>query len=172
MEYPKRKNLRLKEYDYSKVGAYFVTICTEGRKQILSEIIVDNIVGRDDPGTPNDVIRVSLTEIGKIAEKYINLIPHHYKNIVLDKYVIMPDHIHILLSLEENDRRRAESSRPTAIPQVIGALKRMIHKEIGHPIFQASFYDHIIRDEADYMVRRKYMEENPYRWAEREKGKS
>ena len=83
MTLPERKNVRLKEYDYSNPGAYFITLCTDGRKKILSDIIV----GDDAYIVP----QVKLTQYGEIVEKYIKSIPG------IDKYVIMPDHIHLII---------------------------------------------------------------------------
>jgi len=159
MNLSQRKHPRLKDYDYSDTGSYFITICTKDRQKILC-----NIVGRDDLGTPNYMIQ--LTDIGKITDTYINSIPTHYKNVSIDNYVIMPDHIHILLSV--TNERRAESSRPTTISQIIGVCKRLINKEIGENIFQTSFNDHIIRDENDYAIKWNYIENNPMKWLEQE----
>ena len=170
MELQKRKHPRLKKFDYSTTGVYFITICTKVREPILCNIFTANPVGRDDLGTPQDheisPYIVQLTKFGKITEKYINSIPQGYENVSVDKYVIMPDHIHMLLSLVK-DNRRAESSRPTDISQIIGAMKRLINKEIGENIFQTSFYDHIIRDEDDYLIKWNYIENNPAKWFER-----
>lgn len=154
MQHPTRKHPRLNNFDYSMPGAYFITICTRERQRILCDIIP---VGRDDLGTPP--YNIKLTRYGKIVNKYINLIPDNYKNVSVDKYVIMPDHIHLLLSL--TSKRCAGSSHPTDISTIIGVLKRLINKEIGKNIFQSSFNDHIIRDENDYLTRWNYIENNP-----------
>ena len=86
MEQPKRKPNRIEEYDYSQNGAYFVTLCTQDRKHTLS-----NIVGDGFP-VPKG--------IGKIAGEMICKIPQKYPSVSVDKYVIMPDHIHLLLRIE------------------------------------------------------------------------
>ena len=88
---PKRKPTRLKDYDYSTPGAYFITICVKERKQILSKIIV----GDDAHIVPPN----QLTNIGLVCDKYINNINTIYENVYLDKYVIMPNHIHLIISL-------------------------------------------------------------------------
>ena len=91
MELPKRKNIRLKDYDYSQAGAYFVTICVKERKNILSETTVGANIVR-----PNEI---RLTKYGEIVKSAINNIPKYYPNISVDNYVIMPDHIHLLLQI-------------------------------------------------------------------------
>ena len=154
MEYHKRKHPRLKDFDYSTNGVYFITICTIERQTMLCDI-----VGRDDPGTP---YIIQLTPEGKITDKYINSISTHYQNVSVDKYIIMPDHIHLLLSI--TGERRVESPRPTDISQIIGVLKRLINKDAGKNIFQTAFYDQIIRDENDYMIQWNYLENNPMKW--------
>ena len=88
MEFPKRKPTRLKEYDYSQNGAYFVTICTRGKKCILSDIIVGQGLA---PAETN------LSQYGKIAEEQLLALKKRYKTIEIDKYVIMPNHIHIII---------------------------------------------------------------------------
>ena len=80
-KFPRRKHIRLSNFDYSQKGYYFITVCTRERREILSRILIEDgvSVGRDDPGTPipNKIIS-QLTEYGKIIEKYINKISEHY----------------------------------------------------------------------------------------------
>ena len=92
MDLPKRKPTRLKNYDYSSPGAYFVTICTQNKKQILSKI---SIVGEGFCALPKN----ELTPIGSIVEKSICYIDNSYEHLKIDKYVIMPNHIHLLISI-------------------------------------------------------------------------
>ena len=91
MDLPKRKPTRLKGYDYSTPGAYFITICTQDRKELLSEIIV----GDDAHIVPQN----HLSNYGLICDKYINHINIKYENVTVDKYVIMPNHIHFIIFL-------------------------------------------------------------------------
>ena len=152
-----RKHPRLKEFDYSSNGAYFVTICTDNRRNILSRIVV----GRDAFIPPH----VELTDIGYVVEKYIGNINIGYENITVEKYVIMPNHIHLLICIHDNGGMRA--SRPT-VPSIVRSLKTMVTREIGKSVFQTSFHDHIIRDEQDYLARWEYIDENPAKWTEDE----
>jgi len=154
-EFPKRKPTRLKNFDYSENGAYFLTVCTKNRKKILSTIV--------EEGSPLP----NLLRYGEIAEELIKTIPDKYREITVD-YVIMPNHIHLLLSVRKDDGRGDPS--PT-VDTVIGWMKYHATKEInklrgttGEKVFQKSFYDHIIRNRKDYEEIYKYIHENPLRW--------
>ena len=83
-----RKKTRLQSFDYSSTGAYFITVCTQNKRCILSQI-----VGTDVLGGPE----IKLTKYGKIADKYINQLNDFYEHITVENYVIMPNHIHFLL---------------------------------------------------------------------------
>ena len=111
---PKRKNIRLQNYDYSSNGCYFITICTEHRKNLLS-----TIVGGDDLGAPKKIV---LKPYGKITEKYILSIEEAYETVKVENYIIMPNHIHLLLLIDTYGLPR--SSAPT-ISTVITALKKI-----------------------------------------------
>ena len=143
-ELPKRKPNRLNNFDYSQNGAYFVTICTYNRKEILSHITVGD-------GSPVP----KLTTYGDIVLRLIDEISNKYPNVIVDKYVIMPNHIHIILTTLNHSGTGNPS--PTA-SNVIAWLKYTATKEInlssnsaGKRIFQCSFHDHIIRNEQDYL---------------------
>ena len=148
MELPKRKPTRIKEYDYSTAGAYFVTVCTKDRKQILS-----SIVGGDAHIAPC----VRLTQYGKIVDKYIKNEPQ------ITHYVIMPNHIHMIIEIDGP----MWASVPTkSVISIVRSIKILTTKEIGHSIWQRSFHDHIIRNEKDYKEIAEYIENNPAKWAE------
>ena len=167
-ELPKRKPIRAKGFDYSEAGAYFVTICTEGRKHILSEITTgENIYDTVGCGALDalNAPRVKLTQYGEIVEKYI-ISTNNIKNVNVEKYVIMPNHIHMIIVVDNNGTPKASSPTNAVIPHVISTFKRFINREIGHPIFQRSYHDHIIRNEKDYTEIYQYIENNPARWAE------
>ena len=158
-DFPKRKPTRLKGFDYSSTGAYFITICTEDRRKILSRI-----VGGDVLDAPKNI---ELLSYGKIAEKYINQLSEFYNHIVVDKYVIMPNHIHIMLFMLENGASR--TSPPTKkqhseVSRFVSTFKRFCNKEYGENIWQRHFNDHIIRNCEDYEIHLKYIYENPLRW--------
>ncbi|MBR3978427.1 MAG: transposase [Oscillospiraceae bacterium] len=150
-----RKTNRIPEYDYSTNGAYFVTICTQDRKPVLSTIVGD--------GFPVP------KPIGSIAEEIIRQIPNKYPLVSVDKYVIMPDHIHILLRFALDYGTGNPS--PT-LGNVIGWYKYQTTKLInlrmntpGVKHFQRSYYDHVVRNQQDYNEVWEYIENNPQkRW--------
>lgn len=155
-----RKSIRLKEYDYAQNGYYFITICTKNRKCILSTIENYNerrdLVGATIGRPCSSVICSKLTLIGKTVEKYIKKMKIIYKNIDIDEYIIMPNHIHIILIINEKQK--------VTISQMIQQLKGIISKELKESIWQKLFYEHIIRCEKEYLQIKQYIQNNPYNW--------
>ena len=152
-ELPSRKRNRLKHYDYSSSGAYFITICSSDRRNYLWNGVGATI------GRPQDV---DLSQYGKLVDEAINNIPSIYPALKLDHYVIMPDHIHLLLII-----RADEYGRPMVAPtisRVVQQLKGYITKRIGHSIWQKLFFDHVIRNRQDYEEHVKYICDNPVKW--------
>ena len=152
-----RKRNRLCNYDYGQNGAYFITICTKDRKQILSKIVGD---GFPVPNLP-----------GRIAEEMIEQVMIRYPSVSVDKYVIMPDHIHLLLRIEGTG-----NPSPT-LGNVIGWYKYQTTKRInqtdatqGLQVFQRSYYEHVIRNQQDYDSVWEYIENNPRKWAMKKQG--
>ncbi len=99
---PQRKQLRLKEYDYSQEGYYFITICTKNRKELLSKILSNSKDKSDNVGVAvlGDP-QIELTKIGRIVEKYLQNYNKFFENIFVDEYVIMPNHIHFIIALSK-----------------------------------------------------------------------
>ncbi len=150
---PKRKPIRLKDYDYSTPGAYFITICTKDRKELLSQIIV----GDDAYIVP----KLHLSEYGLICDKFIKNINVKYKNVTIDKYVIMPNHIHLIVVLDGTMR----ASSPTMnIESIVRSFKIMVTKTIGDSIWHRSYHDHIIRGDEDYRKIWEYIDTNVLKW--------
>ena len=143
MELPYRKPNRIGGYDYSQNGAYFITICTKNRKKILSQVVGDDA-------------HIVPKLYGRIIEKYICNVPE------IEKYVIMPDHIHMIIRLEDGSMW---ASTPTnKIASIVRSIKTLTTKEIGESIFQRSYYDHVIRNQRDYDEIWAYIENNPRKW--------
>ena len=157
MNLPKRKPTRLANFDYSTNGTYFITICTYNRKRFFG-----NIVGQGLAPAEN---RLSI--YGQIAEEQLLLLENRYQNIKIDKYVIMPNHIHIIISINNT---AGASPRPT-ISNIICTYKSLTSRicrqnGLKSKLFQSSFYDHIIRNEQDYNEIWQYIENNPQKWSE------
>ena len=152
MEQPKRKKNRLESYDYSQNGAYFITICTEDRKCILSSTIGATLDRQAD---------VRLTETGRMVEQAILRIPKCYSDVHLEKYVIMPNHVHLLLMIDTLPGRPRVA--PT-ISRIVQQTKGLSSKLIGKKVFQKSFHDRVIRSDAEYDMIWEYIDTNPLRW--------
>ncbi len=157
---PKRKQTRWNEYDYSNKGAYFITICTNGRKQILSHIPAEI-------GVTEDAQQPNLTSYGKIAEDCINQIGNFYEDIKIDQFVIMPNHIHLILFVYGNEPKK-NARQHSLVSKFVSTLKRFCNKQYGENIWQRSYFDHIIRDKTDYQTHIRYIAQNPLKWNEDE----
>ena len=151
MDLPKRKPTRLKGYDYSTPRAYFVTICTENRKCLLSNIIVEEGLC----ALPQNI----LTPLGNEIEKSIQYINDNYVGVKIDKYIIMPNHIHLILILDDS----GGCGNPP-LQNVIGQLKSYTTNKFGNVLWQRSYHDHIIRGEKDYQKIWEYIDTNVIRW--------
>ncbi len=156
MSLPNRKTIRLKDYDYSANGVYFVTICSKDRQHLFWNV---GAISDRPPKQPD------LTRIGHIAEKLINQTPKIYSDIHIDKYTVMPNHVHILISINKPDYAETRRSliAPT-ISRIIKQYKSAVTKEAGMSIWQKSFHEHIVRDEQEYQQIWRYIDENPLKW--------
>ena len=150
---PKRKPIRIENYDYSTAGAYFITVCTANREKLFWDSVGADIIRPEN---------VPLSTAGKIVEQGIFQVAEHYDNVVVDKFCIMPDHIHLILRIESDKDGRIVSA-PT-VSTVVGSMKRWISRQIGKPIWQKSFYDHGIRNQQDYNEIWEYVENNPLKY--------
>ena len=167
-----RRSIRLSHYDYSQPGAYFITMVTHGRDCLFGKIV------RGD---------MQLSAMGQIAEEHWRLIPEHFLHVALGAYVIMPDHVHGIIIIQASsdavasERRgttmlcpnppREEFGKPVkgSIPTIIrsykAAVTNRIQKELHTTgIWQRNYYEHIIRNEAEYNRIHAYIEANPARW--------
>ncbi len=160
----KRKNIRLKNYDYSSPGAYFVTICTRKRENIFWHSIPDSeslswyCVGANCVRPQN----LPLSDIGEIVFKELEIWDQTYDSVSLNSYVIMPNHIHIMVFISADEYGRPQVA-PT-VERMVKQFKGSVTKKVGKPIWQKSFIEHIIRNEQDYKTRMDYICQNPIRW--------
>ena len=139
--FPKRKNPRLAHFNYAQPGYYFVTICTKDKQCFF--------------GAPGQ-----LNLMGRIASECLQDIPSHFPQVSIDKCVVMPNHIHVILKLSSNS-----TNLSAIIGQYKSAVTQKIRKRTPYAvIWQTSYHDHIIRNEADYQRIWLYIDANPFRW--------
>lgn len=159
MDFPRRKPTRLANFDYSTPDAYFITICTQNRLPILGEIV---------GGGALDAPYTRLTTVGENVYRHI-VSGNWISGITVDKFVVMPNHIHMILLIEEtvsNGTSGVPSPANAVVPHFVSTLKRFVHRDIGKKLFQRSYHDHVIRGEQDYRKIWEYIDNNPVRWKE------
>ena len=171
-----RKNIRLKNYDYSQSGLYFVTVCTDFKEKIL---------------WADDDAKNGLSFIGKIVEESIIFIDENYEGVSVDKYCIMPNHIHLIIDIGLSGCRRGSLPlretetgvcRRGSLPlrgtgnniqlnEIIGRMKsyttkryRELTANSNGILWQRNFYEHIIRNDEDYAEKWQYIDENELKW--------
>lgn len=145
-----RKRIRLPGFDYSTPSTYFVTVCTKDRKPVFWEDVAADTIRQDTQ---------LLSGIGRIAEQAVNQIPQYYPGVAVDKYAIMPDHIHAILRIETDSQGQKVSN--ATISTVVGQMKRWVTKRIGMSVWQKSFIDRVIRNEQEYLAIWEYIDNNP-----------
>ena len=141
--FPKRKRNRLQHYDYSSCNYYFLTLCTKEHKCIFGE-----------PG--------KLGVIGTVVQEHIQRLPSYYRGITVEKYVVMPNHVHMIV--------QHEGKGDPDISQIVASFKTGVTKQIrsicpGMEVWQRSFHDHIIRDQKGYEKIWLYIDSNPQNWS-------
>jgi putative transposase len=154
-----RRSIRLPEYDYSKAGAYFITICSFNKELSFGKIID---------------AKIELTEIGIIAENNLKDIQNHFDEVFIDEYIIMPNHIHFIISIVgvqnfEPQRNVYQKTISKSVGSIIRAFKASVTswcKSNGHNKFkwQRNYFEHIIRNEEDLFRIREYIQNNPLQW--------
>ena len=115
-ELKKRKTPRYQSFDYNSVGVYFITICTQNRRSILSRVVGTGVL---------DCPQIELTQYGEIADKYIKQLNDFYEHLSVEKYVIMPNHIHFLLWVKENKNKTDNGQSRTPVPTNIERANRV-----------------------------------------------
>ncbi len=164
-----RHSMRLKEYDYTNEGGYFVTVVTQGRETLFGEVVNEEMI---------------LNEFGKIVENtWFDLI-HHNLDIELDEFIVMPNHVHWIIIIEKDSElintmptsvgagsEPAPTRKHQSLSEIVRQFKTFSARRInqlrntpGLRIWQRNFYDHIIRDEKDYENIANYIALNPLGW--------
>jgi putative transposase len=170
-----RRSIRLPGYDYTRAGAYYITIVTWGREELFGEV-VDGVM--------------KLNRFGQVAQEQWERLPRRFRQIELGEFVIMPNHAHGIIVILEDGRgtaenradpgdgssRRAPTERfgkpvPGSIPTIVRSYKsavalriNLMRKTNGLPVWQRNYYEHIIRDNEDYLAKSNYISDNPLNW--------
>ena len=164
-----RRSIRLKGYDYTRAGAYFVTLCTRERECSLGQI-EDGIV--------------ILSEYGRLVERCWRDLPRHSPRVALDVFVVMPNHVHGVIWIVDIGRgtacraptvERLGQPIPHSLPTIIRSFKSAVTKRINGlratpslPVWQRNYYERVIRDDDEWQRIREYIQMNPARWEEDE----
>ena len=154
MEKPKRKPNRIPEYDYALEGSYFVTICTHNRASLFA---------MESSGAS-----IILPQ-NRIIHKWIQETQRKFPNIIIDKYIIMPDHLHLIVTIKERHIGRSlldviRFFKTMTTNAYIRGVKTGILSPFDGKLWQKSYYDHVIRNQKDYDETWKYIENNPTKW--------
>ena len=151
-----RQSMRLSHYDYSRVGAYFVTVCVQGRESLFGEIVSGKVV---------------LNRAGRSVEWTWASLPRHYAHAAVDEFVVMPNHVHGILILGELASGSSETPRRHGLSEIVRAFKSFSARRInkgrgtpGYPVWQRSYYERVIRNDEEMREIRRYIRENPLRW--------
>jgi len=160
-----RRSIRLHGYDYTQVGAYFVTVVTKNRACLFGEVV--------DGG-------VRLSSFGEITCACWRAIPEHFSNVMPDEFVVMPNHLHGIIFINVGARHAVplpglskRFGKPLAgsLPIIVGSFKAAVTKQInqlrlntGAPVWQRNYYEHIVRSENELIRIREYIANNPLQW--------
>jgi len=158
-----RRSIRLKGYDYSSLGGYFVTICAKNRRCLFGNIMNDRMV---------------LNDAGMAAERCLRQIPEHYPDAIIGEHIIMPNHVHIIIMINNNvgannysplqkEKRSCGTSRTIGAiirGYKIGVTKWMRKNMHIHDVWQRNYYEHIIRNDQELNLFREYIVNNPKKW--------
>jgi putative transposase len=155
-----RRSIRLPGYDYAQIGAYYITLCTHNRAWLFGHVADGSMV---------------LSEAGRIAERALLQTPDVRPNILLDAFVVMPNHVHVIFVITYRDAAAPQGAATFGSPaRTVGAIVRgykgavtsQINKLYGSErlIWQRNYYEHIVRNDADLNRIRRYIEANPARW--------
>ena len=165
------KSIRLKGYDYSRAGAYFVTICTHNKECLFCDVVNGNL---------------ALNDFGRMVDSEWLKTTEIRKNVILDKYIVMPNHFHGIVLITENDSGKARLAttkynvsikmefgkpKPGSLPVIVGAFKSAVARQInlirntpGNEIWQHNYYERVVRNPDELHRIREYILANPLRW--------
>lgn len=161
-QYRGRRSIRLQNYDYTRDGAYFVTLCTHQRQCLFGNVQID---------------RVRPSHLGAVAQQYWQEIPQHFPFVHIDEFVVMPNHLHGILWLKQTESiipltpNFTVGKHSKALGTAIGSYKAAVTNKIRElcqtsdlKIWQRNYYEVIIREETQLYNYRKYIQQNPLKW--------
>jgi REP element-mobilizing transposase RayT len=164
-----RRSIRLKGYEYSRAGGYFVTICAHDREHLFGDIVDGEM---------------RLNDNGRIVEEWWRRSATHFPGVDIDRYITMPNHFHGIVIIvgagsvrpdagTPKPKESGEPPPPPTLGKIIGYFKYQSAKGVnalrcspGIPVWQRSYFEHVIRDDADYGRIAEYIDTNPKRWNE------
>jgi len=156
-----RHSMRLKGYDYSQMGSYFITLCAYNRECLFGDITV---------GAGSKPAHIALNEYGEIIRNVWNDLPNHIGGIELNVFGIMPNHIHGIVTINRAGLEPAPTKQ-FGLPEIIRQLKTFSARQINArrgtprvPVWQRNYYEHIIRNEESYGDIATYISNNPAQW--------
>jgi len=158
-----RRSIRLRGYNYSRAGAYFITICTQGRARLFGDIVDGEMV---------------LDDAGRVAWRCWRDIPNHFPHAELDEFVVMPNHVHGIIVIGGDDdvvgAKNFSPLRSAGTSKIIGSMVRGFKTGVTkwmrqntpiHDVWQRNYYEHIVRNESELNRIRQYIINNPGNWA-------
>ncbi|MDO8811262.1 MAG: transposase [Gallionella sp.] len=164
-----RRSIRLRSYDYSQAGAYFITLCTQKRECLFGAVVDDGM---------------RLNDVGRMVQNVLGALPDHYSCVGLDSFVVMPNHIHGIIMLHDvgaqfivpnNDQGAANPGAMNRAPTIGGIIRafkaccthgiNQLRSVQGVSLWQRNYYEHVIRNEPSLQEIREYIANNPAQWA-------
>lgn len=158
-----RRSIRLREYDYSSFGGYFITTCVQNRECLFGNVVDDVML---------------LNDAGRLVESVWKSLPERIPSIELDAFVVMPNHVHFIVTIgvpgeddgAAKENRATQGCAPT-LAQVVGAFKSIAAAQVngllsrtGQPLWQRNYYERVVRNEAELNGFRDYIIHNPLKW--------
>lgn len=159
---PNRRSIRLPEFDYAQNAAYFVTVCAAGRQCLFGQIVAEE---------------VCLSPVGEVINAVWQETPSHFPDLILDEWVVMPNHLHgIVVLLASAGTRRTSHDRPRGLKAgslgaVVGSFKSAVSRRVAasdlsavQPLWQRNYYERVIRNDRELDAIRRYIAANPAQW--------
>ena len=153
---PQRRSIRIKDYDYSQDGGYFITICLQNRELLFGEIVD---------------AQMQLSIVGKMIQKWWQELENKFPNVVLGQYIIMPNHLHGIIHINWRTHRSAPTIgdmvqwfKTMSTNEYIRGVKSGKFTPFEKSLWQRNYWEHVIRNDNDLDHICEYIINNPYNW--------